>query len=471
MSKEKKVSTKLIIGIIGTAICLALLALPFEGLDQKGKLSLIIFVWAIVMWMTRAIPEYLTAIVSGALVIVVAKVDATTALSGFSSGGWWLIVWAMVLSAVVAKTGLGWRIAYWMIAKVGNTLKKLYAANSIINIVLSFIIPSGTARGALLSTLADSLCDSIGYKPGEFKGDHGLMLNSMFANTSSLVLVFTASGIPAIGMALVKEATGSTITWLGWLGAVCVPAMIALVVTPFIVYKMNPPTDKSKEIDVSIANDKHKEMGKMSKAERNCTILVVLTILAWSTEKLHGISSNWVPFFTIFLMFLPGLGIAKWKDVQGDVSWNSLIWLGFAMSLASSVNATGGFQWLVDNYIVELVSGMSQTTFLMVWCVVIIFLHPLFAGMNAMVAVLVPVSISLSQALGYNVYTIGLITTILVTVGGNFLPFNSAPNMIFIATGRYTVGHQLKTAIVLNIMNCIVWLIAILVWFPLIGLL
>lgn len=163
-------------------------------------------------------------------------------------------------------------------------------------------------------------------------------------------------------MALVSDATGASVTWLGWLAATCVPALILIAVSPFIIYKLNPPEGGNKKISTGEVAAKLSAMGKMSREERNCTIIVVI-------------------------------------------------------------------------------------------------------------AVLVPVSITLAQALGFNVYTTGLLTIMAVTVGGNFLPFNSAPNMIFIAGGRYTVGHQLKTAVVLNIVACLLFILAIVVWFPLIGLL
>ena len=52
-----------------------------------------------------------------------------------------------------------------------------------------------------------------------------------------------------------------------------------------------------------------------------------------------------------------------------------------------------------------------------------------------------------------------------------FLPFNSAPNLIFYATDRFTVAQELKGAIPLAILIVIGLIFSVLVWFPIIGIL
>ena len=57
------------------------------------------------------------------------------------------------------------------------------------------------------------------------------------------------------------------ITWMNWFIAAIVPGLISLIVVPFIIYKMYPPTVKETPNARKWANEQLDEMGKISLAE------------------------------------------------------------------------------------------------------------------------------------------------------------------------------------------------------------
>ena len=114
---------------------------------------------------------------------------------------------------------------------------------------------------------------------------------------------------------------------------------------------------------------------------------------------------------------------------------------------------------------------MNITTFLIIWLTFVVALHVIFAGMNAMEAVIVPVSMTLAAAMDFDVYTMGLLTVMAISAGAFFLPFNSAPNLIFYSTDRLTTAQELKGAIPLAILIVIGLIFSVLVWFPIIDIL
>ena len=160
-------------------------------------------------------------------------------------------------------------------------------------------------------------------------------------------------------------------------------------------------------------------------------------------------------------MLCPGIGVCSFKEVNKTFAWPAFLQLGFAMSLANCVSDVGGFQWVVDMLFVgnSVFTSMNITTFLMIWLTFVVALHVIFAGMNAMEAVIVPV------------YTMGLLTVMAISAGAFFLPFNSAPNLIFYSTDRFTTAQELKGAIPLAILIVIGLIFSVLVWFPIIGIL
>lgn len=51
-------------------LCALLALVPFTGLEAQGKGVLIVFVWAILMWIVRPIPEYLIGVLAAAVLAI-----------------------------------------------------------------------------------------------------------------------------------------------------------------------------------------------------------------------------------------------------------------------------------------------------------------------------------------------------------------------------------------------------------------
>lgn len=471
MNKQSKL--RLTAAGLLTLMCVLLAFVPFTGLEAPGKGVMIIFIWAVLMWIIRPIPEYLVGIIAAAILAIFFKQGAGI-VSGFSNTGWWLCLWAGFIGAALQTTGFGERVAYWILVKMGKTELTANYATSIANTVLSLMIPSNTARGAVMSPMCDSICEGMGYKAGENKGDAAIMLSNLYTNTTNTWLFYTAVGANAIGMALVTNVTGKSISWTGWLQATFIPASLILIFIPWFCHKMfgSKGADR-KVLDITFAKDKLKAMGKMSVNEKKAALYFLLTLLAFSTNSWHGVSPNYVVFVTVFLYLCPGIGVCDFKDINKNFAWPAFLQLGFAMSLATCVDKVGGFQWVVDMTFTNnaFFTSMNTTTFLIIWLGFVVFLHIIFAGMNAMTAVMVPVSMTLAAALGFDVYTMGLLTVMAISAGAFFMPFNSAPNLIFYATGRFTVAQQLKGAIPLAALIVVGLIFSVVVWFPIIGIL
>ena len=470
---KKQGNTRLIVAAVLTVLCALLALVPFNGLDGQGKGVMIVFIWAIIMWIVRPIPEYLIGVIAAAILAIFFG-SGTRVVSGFSSSGWWLCLWAGFIGVVIQYSGLGESIAYWILVKMGKTELMANYATNIANTVLSLMIPSNTARGAVVSPMCDSICEGMGYKRGEHKGDAAIMLSNLFTNTTNTWLFYTAVGANAIGMALVTEATGKSISWTGWLQATFIPAGLILLFIPWFCHKLYGSKGSGRRtVDITFAKEKLASMGKMSSKEKKAALYFILTLIAFCTNGLHGVAPDYIVFVTVFLMLCPGIGVWSVKDVNKTFAWPAVLQLGFAMSLANCVSDVGGFQWVVDMLFVgnSVFTSMNITTFLIIWLTFVVALHVIFAGMNAMEAVIVPVSMTLAAAMDFDVYTMGLLTVMAISAGAFFLPFNSAPNLIFYSTDRFTTAQELKGAIPLAILIVIGLIFSVLVWFPIIGIL
>jgi DASS family divalent anion:Na+ symporter len=384
-----------------------------------------------------------------------------------------MTLFATMLGAVISVTGIGRRLAYYVLSKIGSSHLGVMYATTMVNNILAPFTPSNTARGAIMSGVVDGVCDSMGFKRGEKKGDHSLILANLYTNTTNTFLFFTATGANVIGVNIILKMTGKGVAWIDWFIAASVPAIPILILLPWLVNKMFPPAKEYEKVDKSYALQKLSDMGPMSREEKSCGIIMLMILILWATETIHKIPAASVAFLLGIALVFPGIGPVKWKDIEGKIPWAMLIWLGFAMGIADVINTTGGFKWIIESFFLNspVFNEISFVGLLLIMLPAIVFLHIIFAGMNAMMAVIVPISIAIATAKGFDPYATGLAATMAVSAGAFFMPFNSAPNLIFFGTGRYDTRQQFIGAIPLAVLIAAALVFALLVWWPAIGML
>jgi di/tricarboxylate transporter len=145
------------------ALVAVMLMPPPPGLPAAGQVMLAILAFAVIVWMTEALDYAVSAVVIGALMVFlltyapdVAKPlgpDMGTgaalglALSGFSNSAVALVAAACFIAAAMTATGLDRRIALVVLSKVDASTHHIVMGAMAVGFLLSFIVPSTTARG------------------------------------------------------------------------------------------------------------------------------------------------------------------------------------------------------------------------------------------------------------------------------------------------------------------------------------
>ena len=312
----------------------------------------------------------------------------------------------------------------------------------------------------------------MGYKAGEYRGDHGLVLSNLYTNAACTWIFLTAGGATIIGTGILQEMTGRSPSWVGYFIAGSVPALILFLLIPIICAKLFPADKNAAPPDLTFVRERLDELGKMTKQEKTGAVIVAIVFTLWVTAELTGLDSNTTAFLLGIALIFPGFGPVNWKEAESMIPWRMLLFCGFALSIASLVNSTGGFAWIINTFFVNTAffENLTFTGLLMIMLPIIIFSHFMFSGLDSMTTILVPIGISIALAKGFDPYTFGLITVMACVTGAYFLPFNMAPHMIFLSTNRFTVTQQLKGGIVVAVVTCILFYFCLFAWWPIIGL-
>lgn len=142
------------------------------GLSELAWVLFGIYLAAIVGLVIKPFPEPVVLLIAVAASMVVVgnlsggEFKTTAVLSGYSSGTTWLVFSAFTLSAAFVTTGLGKRIAYLLIGKIGSTTLGLGYVTVFLDLVLAPATPSNTARaGGIVLPIINSVAVALGSEP------------------------------------------------------------------------------------------------------------------------------------------------------------------------------------------------------------------------------------------------------------------------------------------------------------------
>jgi di/tricarboxylate transporter len=118
--------------------------------ERSNYAMLAIFVAAIILWITEAIPNYLTSLF---VILAIVLTNVTSQEEAFSQLGhpvMWLNILSFVLASMLVKTQAAKRFALWFVIKFGKNSFWVIFSFLVINIVLSAFISATTAKATIL---------------------------------------------------------------------------------------------------------------------------------------------------------------------------------------------------------------------------------------------------------------------------------------------------------------------------------
>ena len=192
------------------------------------------------------------------------------------------------------------------------------------------------------------------------------------------------------------------------------------------------------------------------------TTLVIFAVVAisWIFSKqlngmlssILGLSKNIGSFDSVIALLAAVLiavaGVASWKQIQDNTEWGVLLLFGGGLTLSEVLKNSGASKIMADG-IVFLIEGGHLYIIGLIVATFIIFLTE-FTSNTASAALLVPIFISIAQAL--NVAPLGL--ALIIGLGAScafMLPVATPPNAIVFGTGQVKQSEMVRVGLVLNI--------------------
>lgn len=270
----------------GLYIALLVMALIFliptpPDLSTAGHRMIGILFFAVIIWMSEGVAYPVSAIVISVLMAfclgTAPNIDKPTAilgtsramvmaLSGFSTTAWALVAAAMFLSAAMITTGLDKRIALHVMKRIGTKSNRVVIGVIFVGFLLSFFVPSTTARVSCIVPIVLGIIQAFGLKAGS-KFAAVLMIAVAQADSLWNVGVKTAAAQNMVAINFIQQVLGKDISWLEWFIAAAPYAAVMSVILYYVVIKIIPPEIDELPGGEATLNKMLSEMGPISKAE------------------------------------------------------------------------------------------------------------------------------------------------------------------------------------------------------------
>ena len=432
-----------------------------EGLKPQVWQLFGIYLATIVGLVLKPFPVPITVLLGVATSSILLS-NTKDVLAGYSNTALWLIFAAFGLSVAFGKTGLGHRIAYYLVRAFGSTTLRLGYVTAFLDLILSPATPSNTARAAgIVYPINLSIAEAVGSYPGESAKKAGayLLQNGYFATKVTSFLFATAMAPNLLALDFITKLTGVSLNWGQWAAAMFVPGFIMLMLVPIIGYMYERPTVK--EIDnKKIAEDGLAELGPMKASEKGLIAIALLAITGWILPT-FGIKIDATAVAIVAMIATFVCGIITWDDLlKTKAAWNTLIWFGGILGLSSALNKGKFFEWLAKYLEAHMNFGLDPFMMLILISVISVAVRYFFASGTAYISAMLPVFLIVGMNAGIDPTLLAFILIGTNSYGGSVTHYGAAPGPIIFSAGYnnvkdwWTVG--LITAVVCLVLNYVI---------------
>ncbi|SDF51139.1 SLC13 family permease [Sporomusa acidovorans] len=409
---------------------------PPAGLTVPAMRGLGVIIWAVGCWVVDIVPEYIIGMLMCILWVITKSVKFPQAFATFASGTWWMIISAFALGVAAAKCGLLRRISLFVLKLFSTSFKGQVLGFLAAGTIISPLIPSMNAKGALAAPIVHAVSKALGYKDNS-TGAAGLF-GAMFIAFCLTGLVFMSASVSNyVLLAMIPQQSQADITWTTWfLYAIPWGVVVLSGIGLFIIMKYKP--GGAKPMSSNFAAEELAKLGPMVRDEIITTIVLLGTLVLWITESIHKISGGEVG--VVAMCILLALKVIDREDFRKKIDWAALVYVGSIINMAGIIQVLKLDKW-IGHVLEPSIAALLGNPYLFVICVglLMFILRFIFVSLTAASALFILILAPLMLNYGMHPWIIVFITY--TYSGVFFLPYT---NSMFLCS-YYAVGGEMCT--------------------------
>lgn len=415
-------------------------------------ITLLFLLFAVVMFAWEKIPLWVTAMIVSVGLAATGVLEPNAAFAGFTDSNVLLFMAMFIIGAAFFETGMASKVG-GIVTKFAKTDRQLIAAVMIVTGLMSGIL-SNTGTAAVLIPVLIGISQSTSFPRSK------LLLPLVFAAAMGGNL----SLIGAPGNMIAQSALEPLNLEFGFFeySKVGLP-ILAIGIIYFVTFGYKLLPENTREDSVDSVYSKVTNYDNIPKWKQHVSLLVlIVAVLAMVFEDQIGIKlflSAWIGALVLVV-----LGVISGTNAIKSIDMNTILLFVGSLALAKALQDTGTGQLIADN-IVALLGENPSPTLLLVIIFIICATLTNFMSNTATTALMVPISLSISQSMGADPRAVLMATVI----GGSMAyatPIGMPANTMVYNIGGYRFRDYVKAGLPLILICGSVALVLLPILFP-----
>ncbi len=416
-------------------------------------ITLIFLIFAIVMFAWEKLPLSITAMIVAVGLSVTGVLTPAEAFSGFVNSNVLLFMGMFIVGAAFFDTGMAQKVG-GIVTRFAKTERQLIFAVMLIAGLMSGVL-SNTGTAAVLIPVLIGISAKSGFARSKLMIP--LVLAAAMGGNLSLI------GAP--GNMIAQSALEEIGLRFGFFeyAKVGLPILFTGIAYMVLVgYKLLPNHTDS-ELDKDSVFAKQDDYLDVPQWKQYASLIIlVLTVLAMIFEKQIGIQlhiSSWIGALVLVV-----IGVVSEKKAMKSIDMNVILLFVGSLALAKALEKSGAGEMIAEVIISKM--GSEPSPFMLLFVVLLISsVMTNFMSNTATTALLVPISLSIANALDADPRAVLMATVI----GGSMAyatPIGMPANTMVYGIGGYKFRDYVKVGVPLIVVSLIVSMVLLPIMFP-----
>ncbi|MEP3276634.1 MAG: SLC13 family permease [Stappiaceae bacterium] len=371
------------------------------------------------LFATRAVPDIVTALAVFLTALAIGANAETTVFLGFTSSGFWLLFSGIILGAAVSATGLASRFSAYLSGWSGNTYGQSVATLSLAGLALGVLIPSTMPRIIVMMPIALALAERQGYSP-KSREAMGLAAAAAASTLLPTYAILTANLPTIVQVGAMERLYGLSSSYSEYLLAQLPVNALRFLLIVGLLRRISSATTAPTTSPVTLS--------KPDKAERLLLTVLLVAIILWFTDFMHGISPAWIAMAAAGIVIWPRLGMLGSMAMRERIDLSPAIFFAALVTL-SAVARDAGLDIQLADYLITHVpfspdGGLASVYAVFFFAVIISHL----TTAPAAPAILVPFALPLAEVTGLSMEVVSMIQ--IIGIATPLLPYQAPPLIV-----------------------------------------
>jgi len=332
--------------------------------------------------------------------------------------------------------------------------------------LLTFLVPSGIARVVIMASVAMGLLEAFGVPRLSNIGRGMFIVLTYTATIFDKMVIAGAASITARG--LIERVGGVEVLWSRWMLAYLPCDIITIFVAWRLILYLYPPEKPELPGGAALIESELQRIGPLTPEAKRSAALMAIAIGLWVTDFIHHIPPPMIGLGIGLAAVLPGIGVLDVDDLK-KMNYLPIFFVAAAVSMGHVLIETKALNLITDavfGWMEPYVTNSWNSPLVLYWSAFV--LHIPLGDEISLLAMTIPPLMNFAKAQGLDPLALGMMWTF--GAGGKLFVYQTAVLVVGYSYGCFTARDMLKVGAVLTVVESLILLFLVPLYWPLIGI-